>query len=48
MPRQNSTPKKVQAGNMSLDMEKSCLKKNGGQIHLTPKETKLMAQGSQP
>ena len=43
MSRQNSTPKKVQAGNMSLDMEKSCLKKNGGQIHLTPKETKLMA-----
>jgi len=43
MPRQNSTPKKVEAGNMLLDMEKSCLKKNGGQIHLTPKETKLMA-----
>ena len=43
MPRQNSTPKKVEAGSMTLDMEKSCLKKNGGQIHLTPKETKLMA-----
>jgi len=43
MPRQNSTPKRVEAGNMLLDMEKSCLKKNGGQIHLTPKETKLMA-----
>lgn len=43
MLRQNSTPKRVEAGNMLLDMEKSCLKKNGGQIHLTPKETKLMA-----
>ena len=35
--------KKVEAGGMTLDLEKACLKKNGNQIHLTPKETKLMA-----
>jgi len=43
MPRQKSIPKKVEVGNMILDLEKACLKKNGSLIHLTPKETKLMA-----
>ncbi len=43
MPRQKSISKKVEAGDMMLDLEKACLKKNGDQIHLTPKETKLMA-----
>ena len=43
MPRQKSIPKKVEVGGMTLDLENACLKKNGGQIHLTTKETKLMA-----
>ena len=43
MPRQKSTPKKVEVGDLTLDLENACLKKNGNQIHLTPKETKLMA-----
>mgnify|MGYP003565713928 FL=1 len=43
MPRQKSTPKKVEVGDMTLDLENACLKKNGNLIHLTPKETKLMA-----
>ena len=40
---QNSNPKKVEVGGMTLDLENACLKKNGNLIHLTPKETKLMA-----
>lgn len=36
-------PVAVQAGNMTLDMRKSILKREGSEIHLTPKETKLMA-----
>ncbi|MBN1994901.1 MAG: winged helix-turn-helix domain-containing protein [Anaerolineae bacterium] len=43
MPRQKSIPRTVEVGGMSLDLENACLKKNGSQIHLTPKETKLMA-----
>jgi DNA-binding response OmpR family regulator len=43
MPRQNLIPKKVEVGSMTLDLENACLKKNGSLIHLTPKETKLMA-----
>ncbi len=43
MPRQKSTSRAVEVGGMILDMEKSCLKKDTGDIHLTPKETKLMA-----
>jgi DNA-binding response OmpR family regulator len=40
MPRQ----KMVRVNNgMVLDTEKAMLKKNGNEIHLTPKETKLMA-----
>jgi len=33
----------LQAGEMTLDMRKSILKHSGSEIHLTPKETKLMA-----
>ncbi len=33
----------VQVGNMTLDMRSSILKREGSEIHLTPKETKLMA-----
>jgi two-component system alkaline phosphatase synthesis response regulator PhoP len=43
MPRQKSTLKNVEVGDLTLDLENACLKKNGNQIHLTPKETKLMA-----
>lgn len=40
MPRQKMV--RVDDG-MILDIEKATLKKNGNEIHLTPKETKLMA-----
>jgi DNA-binding response OmpR family regulator len=43
MPRQKSSGKAVEVGGMILDLEKASLKKNGSEIHLTPKETKLMA-----
>jgi DNA-binding response OmpR family regulator len=43
MPRQKSTNKSVEVGGMVLDLEKSCLTKREGEVHLTPKETKLMA-----
>jgi DNA-binding response OmpR family regulator len=44
MPRQESAGKAVEISGMTLDVEKSVLFKNGGEeIHLTPKETKLMA-----
>lgn len=43
MPRRRSAPKSVQVGELLLDLEKATLKKNGSEIHLTPKETKLMA-----
>ena len=42
MPYQELTHKAVKVGGMVLDVEKSTLKKNGNEIHLTPKETKLM------
>jgi len=42
MPRQKSTKKMVEIDGMVLDTEKSILKRNGSEIHLTPKETKLM------
>lgn len=42
MPRQNSSKNMVQINGMVLDTRKSILKKNGDEIHLTPKETKLM------
>ena len=42
MPRQNLSKNMVQVDGMVLDTRKSILKKNGDEIHLTPKETKLM------
>ena len=42
MPRQNSFKGMVQINGMDLDVKTSILKKNGDEIHLTPKETKLM------
>lgn len=43
MARQTSLKKAIAAGAMLLDTEQAVLKKNGSEIHLTPKETKLMA-----
>ena len=43
MARQKSAPKIVEAGGMILDMSNACLRKNGDEIHLTPKEAKLMS-----
>lgn len=44
MPRQASAERAVIVRGMKLDLDKSVLKKNGSneEIHLTPKETKLM------
>lgn len=42
MPHQNSKHKAIEVGGMMLDVENAILKKNGNEIHLTPKETKLM------
>ena len=42
MPRQKSSKKSVEIDGMVLDVENSILKRNGDEIHLTPKETKLM------
>ena len=41
MPRQ-ATNGLVKVDGMALDPKSSILKKNGDEIHLTPKETKLM------
>ena len=43
MAHRKSFHKPLYAGDMTLDTEKAVLKKNGGEIHLTPKETKVMA-----
>jgi DNA-binding response OmpR family regulator len=42
MPRQKSSNPVVKIEGMALDVEKSILRRNGDEIHLTPKETKLM------
>lgn len=42
MPRQKLSKKMVEIDGMVLDIEKSILRRNGDEIHLTPKETKLM------
>jgi DNA-binding response OmpR family regulator len=43
MPRHKSSSRVVKIDGMVLDVEKTCLYKNGREVHLTPKETKLMA-----
>ncbi|MBE7469337.1 MAG: hypothetical protein DPW09_41875 [Anaerolineae bacterium] len=43
MPRQKSISKALEVSGMVLDLEKASLKKKDGEVHLTPKETKLMA-----
>lgn len=42
MPEQGAQPELVEVRGMKLDPRKSTLKRNGTEIHLTPKETKLM------
>lgn len=42
MPRQKLSNPMVKIEGMALDVEKSILRRNGDEIHLTPKETKLM------
>ena len=42
MPRQRTSEKTVEIDGMVLDVEHSILKRDGDEIHLTPKETKLM------
>ncbi len=42
MPHQKSSKGVVQVNEMVLDVNKATLRKNGDEIHLTPKETKLM------
>jgi DNA-binding response OmpR family regulator len=43
MPRQKSISKALEVSGMVLDLEKASLRKKSGEVHLTPKETKLMA-----
>lgn len=43
MAHQKPFHKSLCAGKMTLDVESATLKKNGSDIHLTPKETKVMA-----
>ena len=43
MAHRKSNHKSLYAGDMTLDMDKAMLKRNGSEIHLTPKETKVMA-----
>ena len=43
MRQNNSTSKMIQAGDLSLDLEKTILNKGKTAFHLTPKEAKLMA-----
>jgi DNA-binding response OmpR family regulator len=44
MPRHKSTDNAVEVKGMTLNLEKLTLERNGSsEVHLTPKETKLMA-----
>lgn len=43
MPRQKLSGTAIEVGELILDLENAVLKRNGSEIHLTPKETKLMA-----
>jgi len=42
MPGQKSSGEVVEVDGILLDIHNSILKKDGGEVHLTPKETKLM------
>jgi len=43
MAQEESTEKSLYVGDMTLDLDTATLRKNGSEIHLTPKETKVMA-----
>ncbi len=43
MAQEESTEKSLYVGDMTLDLNTATLRKNGSEIHLTPKETKVMA-----
>ena len=43
MPRHKQSNGVIKVDDMVLDVENTSLKKNGSEVHLTPKETKLMA-----
>jgi two-component system alkaline phosphatase synthesis response regulator PhoP len=43
MPRQGKHSGTIEIDGMVLDMNKTILNRHGSEIHLTPKETKLMA-----
>lgn len=43
MAQKEATEKSLYVGDMTLDIETATLRKNGNEIHLTPKETKVMA-----
>ncbi len=42
MPGEGAQLQMVEVKGIKLDIKKSVLKKNGAEVHLTPKETKLM------
>ena len=43
MAQKEAIEKSLYVGDMTLDLETATLRKNGSEIHLTPKETKVMA-----
>ena len=43
MAQKEKTEKSLYVGDMTLDLETATLRKNGSEIHLTPKESKVMA-----
>lgn len=43
MAQKEAIEKSLYVGDMTLDLETATLKKNGSEIHLTPKEMKVMA-----
>ncbi len=43
MPRQILSKRAIEIGGMTLNLKDATLQRNGTKIHLTPKETKLMA-----
>ncbi len=42
MPSREPLPAEIKAGDMTLDLRHAVLKKGGSEVHLTPKEAKLM------
>lgn len=42
MPSREPLPAEIKAGDMTLDLKHAVLRKSGNEVHLTPKEAKLM------